>query len=78
MQTLSSTRREMETFLQVRIEHRSELEATLESGIAHLQKQGTLRSLAHGILITRTSSTDFTLEIHPDVPFGTTREKQDW
>lgn len=54
------------------------MDEKLEAGIAHLQKQRTHLNWTHGILVTRTSATEFTLEIHSDVPFGITREKHDW
>lgn len=31
-----------------------------------------------GILVTRRSMRDFTVELHPEVPFGFTRERQTW
>ena len=31
-----------------------------------------------GILVTRHSPRDFTVELHPEVPFGVTHERQTW
>ncbi|BAS18510.1 hypothetical protein AHiyo8_pI68140 (plasmid) [Arthrobacter sp. Hiyo8] len=37
-----------------------------------------LRRPETGILVTRHSPCDFTVEFHPDVPFGVTYERRNW
>lgn len=56
---------------------RSDMEAKLETAVEHLR--GRARSgLGRGILVTRHSPWEFTLELHPSVPYGTTLECQEW
>ena len=53
----------------------------MTSQIERFESYLRLRARAHdnrGILVTRHSPYDFTMELHPDVPFGTTREQQEW
>lgn len=63
--------------LRVRVEDRYGLDLQLN------EAESNLRRLAdaygdRGILVTRHSPWDFTIELHPDVPFGTSREQHDW
>ncbi|WP_423184587.1 hypothetical protein [Arthrobacter sp. NyZ413] len=51
----------------------ADLDTQLSQAEAQLQHQASLYQ-DRGILITRHSPWDFTLELDPSVPFGTTRE----
>lgn len=56
---------------------RKDMEAKLEEGLAYLQMRA--RSCPdRGILITRSSPWDFSLELHTSVPYGMTYERQKW
>lgn len=69
---------DQELILKIRVDRRADLDAMLDAGVNLLRKRTKSLDSVRGILVTRHSPSDFTLEIHPDVPFGTTREKQEW
>lgn len=60
--------------LSIRVTDRQDMDLQLHRGVARLRE----RALSYGdrgILVTRHSSKDFTLELHPNVPYGTTLER---
>lgn len=65
------------TTLLVRADDRADLEAKLNLAEARLQAIA-LAFRDRGIMVTRHSAWDFTVELHPDVPYGQTHETQLW
>ena len=66
-----------EDVLTVRVADRTDMEAQLEQCVTRLRD----RALAlgdRGILVTRHSASDFTIELHPEVPYGITHEREEW
>jgi hypothetical protein len=53
------------------------MESQLERAV-HLLQEHALGLKDRGILVTRHSAEDFTVELHPSVPFGLTQERQEW
>jgi hypothetical protein len=56
---------------------RRDMEARLEAAVEYLRGRAR-SSVDRGILVTRHSPWDFTLELHESVPYGTTLECQEW
>lgn len=63
--------------LTVRARDPSEMEARLEQAAALLQDRAQALG-DRGILVTRHSPWDFTLQLDPEVPYGLTLERCDW
>lgn len=57
-----------EPVLKVCVDSRANLEAVLEAGVTLLRHRTGFLSGDSGVLVTRHSACDFTLEVHPDVP----------
>jgi hypothetical protein len=55
---------------------RSEMESTLNATVQRLMVRA--RHSQHGILVTRSGPYTFTVSLTHEVPFGLTREHQDW
>ncbi|WP_432246133.1 hypothetical protein ACRB8A_19820 (plasmid) [Arthrobacter sp. G.S.26] len=66
-----------EALLHVRVQKRRHLEEQLDTAVDILAERARLRG-GQGILVARHSPRDFTLQLHPDVPFGTIQERQEW
>lgn len=60
------------------VDSRSDLDSKIEEGVRFLQKHAAHTGRCSGILVTRYSIRDFTVELHPAVPYGMTRERQSW
>lgn len=56
---------------------RAGMERQLEEAVAHA-KALALQERRQGILVTRTSPNSFTVALSDMVPFGLTREHQEW
>ena len=63
--------------LQIRLQKRSQLEDQLDKAVNILAERAPL-SGGKGILVARHSPADFTVQLHPDIPFGTIQEIQEW
>ncbi|WP_415853240.1 hypothetical protein [Sinomonas sp. G460-2] len=63
--------------INVRVETRNEMDRTLDEGVAAL-RQLSIATQGPGILVTRRSPSEFTIELHDSIPHGTTCEKQVW
>lgn len=61
----------------IAVKSRSDMESQLERAV-QLLKQRALGLGDRGILVTRHSAEDFTVELHSSVPFGLTQERQEW
>jgi hypothetical protein len=66
-----------EDLLHVRVQTRSHLEEQLDKAVNILTERAPLCG-RQGILVARHSPRDFTVQLHPDVPFGTIQERQEW
>jgi hypothetical protein len=66
-----------EDLLHIRVQKRSQLEEQLDKAVDILAARSPQRG-GTGILVARHSPRDFTLQLHPDVPFGTIQERQEW
>jgi hypothetical protein len=63
--------------IHIEIINRHSLDAQLDQAISTLIHHA--RSLGdRGILVTRKSPQDVTVELHSDVPYGVTYEQQNW
>lgn len=63
--------------IKITVKSRSEMESELDHAVQalrHLAEQLKDR----GILVSRHSVSDFTVELHTAVPYGLTREHQTW
>lgn len=67
----------LERSVTVHARDRIDLEIQLELVTERLRQGAALEDRC-GILVTRHSAFDFTVEAHPDVPYGMTREKSSW
>lgn len=56
---------------------KAQMELQFEVALSHLLEHAMIRR-DRGIMITRHSPYQFTLELHPDIPFGVTRELDAW
>lgn len=63
--------------LTVRAETRPNLDRELDDATARLLERALIRR-DRGILVTRHSPTQYSLELHQDVPFGVTLELDAW
>jgi hypothetical protein len=54
-----------------------QMERRLEDAMSHLLERAMIHR-DRGIMVTRHSPNEFTLELHPDIPFGVTRELDAW
>ncbi|WP_284974306.1 hypothetical protein [Arthrobacter sp. efr-133-TYG-104] len=66
-----------EDLLHVQVLDRSHLEDQLDKAVDILAARSPLHG-GKGILVSRNSPRDFTVQLHPDVPFGTIQERQEW
>ena len=66
-----------EDLLHIRVQKRSQLEDQLDEAVNILAERAPLCD-GKGILVARHSPQDFTLQLHPDVPYGTIQERQEW
>ena len=66
-----------EDLLHIRVQKRSQLEDQLDKAVNVLAERSPLCG-GQGILVARHSPRDFTVELHPDVPYGTIQETQEW
>ena len=66
-----------EDLLHIRVQKRSQLEDQLDKAVDILVERAPLCG-GKGILVARRSPRDFTVQLHPDVPFGTVQERQEW
>lgn len=73
---MSDAPTKMLTSVHIRVTSRAELDEELERGVYQLRSAA--QQDRQGILVTRHSPYDFVLELHRDVPFGLTLEKQMW
>ena len=64
-----------EDLLHIRVQERSQLEDQLDKAVNILAERAPLCG-GKGILVTRHSPRDFTLQLHPVVPYGTIQERQ--
>jgi hypothetical protein len=63
--------------LHIRVQNRSQLEDQLDKAVNILAARSPLCG-GKGILVARHSPRDFTAQLHPDVPYGTIQERQEW
>lgn len=63
--------------LSVKITRRADMDRQLNRAVERLRERAHLQP-TRGILVTRHSATDFTLELDSSVPFGTTHEEDAW
>ncbi|MFC0488618.1 hypothetical protein [Sinomonas atrocyanea] len=63
--------------IEIRVESRRNMEYELEQAVRTLRERAE-QIKDRGILVTRRSPQDFTIELHPDVPYGLTKELQNW
>lgn len=68
--------REGKPSLKIIVASRADMDRNLEEGVALLQKMAEQQGTYQGIMATRHSPSEFTLELRPEIPFGTIREKQ--
>ncbi len=62
--------------LEIIVDSREDMDVLLEHAVQQLK--GTARQLKdRGIMITRHSASNFTVEFHESVPFGLTQERQE-
>ena len=66
-----------EDLLHVRVQKRSQLEDQLDKAVNILAERAPLCG-GKGILVARQSARDFTVQLHPDIPYGTIQERQEW
>lgn len=66
-----------EDLIHVRVQKRSQLEEQLDKAVNILAERAPLCG-GKGILVARNSARDFTVQLHPGVPFGTIQERQEW
>lgn len=66
-----------EDLLHVRVQKRSQLEGQLDKAVNILAERASLCG-GQGILVARHSARDFTVQLHPDIPYGTIQERQEW
>ncbi|WP_104060305.1 hypothetical protein [Arthrobacter sp. 4R501] len=66
-----------EDLLHVQVQKRSQLDEQLDKAVTILAERAPLCG-RQGILVARRSPRDFTLQLHPDVPYGTIQETQEW
>ena len=66
-----------EALLHVRVQDRRHLEEQLDKAVDILAARAPLCG-GKGILVARHSARDFTLQLHPDIPYGTIQERQEW
>ncbi len=66
-----------EDLLHVRVQKRSQLEDQLDKAVNILAERAPLCG-GKGILVARHSARDFTVQLHPDIPYGTIQERQEW
>ena len=57
------------------VKDRADMLTKLDSAVDQLIELGLQLRCGRGILVTRYSPRDFTVELHPSVPFGTTHER---
>ena len=60
-----------------KVQDRAHMDEQLDYNVSLLLEHAMLHRRM-GILVTRHSPCDFTVELHPAVPFGVTHERQDW
>lgn len=63
--------------VRISVTNRLDMDVRLSEAVEALIIEA-LRLGDSGILVTRRSATDLTVQIHPDVPFGETHERQEW
>lgn len=63
--------------LTIRVVDRADLDQRLDDCVLKV-RAAALSAGDRGILITRHTARDFTIELHPEVPFGCTYERQEW
>ncbi|MEV7135568.1 hypothetical protein AB0N24_22105 [Arthrobacter sp. NPDC093128] len=66
-----------EDLLHVRVKDRRQLEDQLDKAVNILAGRAQ-HCGCKGILVARHSARDFTVQLHPDIPYGTIQERQDW
>jgi hypothetical protein len=66
-----------ETVLTVTVTDRADMDRQLDEAVAVARERGT-RGRRQGILVTRHGHDFFTVALSDTVPFGLTREYQDW
>lgn len=75
---LAHTPNKQAAIIRITVDSRADLDHKLEAGVSLLQRQATSLGCTQGILVTRHSIRDFTVELHAEVPFGMTCERQSW
>lgn len=63
--------------IKITVKSRSDMASQLQRATQGLQRHAQ-QLQDRGILVTRHSARDFTVELHESVPFGLTQERQDW
>jgi hypothetical protein len=63
--------------LTVQVRDRASLESQLDAAVSCVQEVAG-RERRRGILVTRRGYGDFIVDLSDAVPFGVTRERQDW
>ena len=61
--------------IEITAKNRSDMDLQLERAVQHLMDEAQ-QITDHGILVTRHSDRRFTVEVHPSVPFGLTKEQE--
>lgn len=63
--------------LTLTVTDRAAMDHELDAAVSLVRKKA-LHERTRGILVTRRGSDTFTIDLSETVPFGTTREHQDW
>jgi hypothetical protein len=71
------TKASNDDLLHVRVQDRRQLEEQLDKAVTILAERAPLCG-GQGILVARHSARDFTVQLHPDIPYGTILERQEW
>lgn len=66
-----------ELVLSLEAADRAELDRRLEEA-ERIMRTHAMNNRRGGVLVTRTGLNSFTVEVSEDVPFGLTRQRQDW
>lgn len=66
------------TITTIQVADRASIDRELDTAVAALREQALHERRRCGILVTRQGPDSFTVALSDAVPFGLTREKQDW
>lgn len=64
--------------LTIKVSARDRMDSDLNAAVAVLRTQAMQNQDRRGVLVTRRSADSFSIALTDQVPFGMTRERQDW